>query len=127
MPKTTPKPAEQPVKTWDRKEAPKYVRCELSKEQKTALAAWAEGCEYIDLIAWLDGRINSGHVFSIKSIPVGFQASLTGDREASGHYGVSLVARASTPTRAIYSIWYKDEFVLQGVWPSSGSLEELDY
>jgi len=127
VPATTKKPTEQPAKTWDRKEAPKYVRCELNKEQKSALAAWAEEAEDVDLIKWLDGRIGSGHVFSLKSLSVGYQASLTGDREASGHYGVSLVARASTPLRALYSCWYKDEFVLQGVWPSAGSLDELDF
>lgn len=127
MPATSKKPADVPTKVWDRKEAPRYVRCELTKDQKAALAVWAEEAEDVDLIKWLDGRISSGHVFSLKSLPTGYQASLTGDREASGHFGISLVARASTPLRALYSCWYKDELVLQGVWPSAGSLDELDF
>lgn len=127
MPATTKKPTEQPAKAWDRKEAPRYVRCELSKEQKTALAAWAEDLEDIDLLNWLTGRIESGHVLSLKSLSTGYQASLTGDREASGHYGISLIARASTAMRSLYACMYKDEMVLQGTWPASGSLEELDY
>lgn len=127
MPKTTSAPKEQLVKTWDRKEAPRYVRCELNKEQKTLLAAWADELEYIDLLKWLSGRIENGHVLSLKSLPTGYQASLTGDREASGHMGVSLIARASTALRTLYACMYKDELVLQGVWPATGSLEELDY
>jgi hypothetical protein len=81
----------------------------------------------MDLLKWLSGRIESGHVLSLKSLPTGYQASLTGDREASGHYGVSLIARASTAMRTLYSCMYKDEMVLQGEWPASGSLDELDY
>lgn len=127
MPKSTPAPKDQPAKLWDRKEAPRYVRCELSKEQKAALASWAEDLEDIDLLKWLAQRIESGHVLSLKSLPTGYQASLTGDREASGHMGISLISRASTAMRTLYACMYKDEMVLQGVWPASGSLEELDY
>jgi len=127
MPATTKKPADAQPKVWDRKEAPRYVRCELSKDQKTALAAWAEELEDADLLSWIGGRVESGHVLSIKSLAVGYQVSLTGDREASGHYGISLVARASTAVRALYSCMYKDELVLQGVWPATNSVDELDY
>lgn len=127
MPATTKKPNEQPAKVWDRKDAPKYVRCELSKDQKSLLASWASEQEDADLLKWIEGRISSGHVLSLKSQQNGYQVSLTGDREASGHFGVSLVARGSTPIRSLFSCWYKDELVLQGVWPSAGTLDELDY
>jgi len=127
MPKTTPRPVDTAPKTWDRKDAPKYVRCELNKEQKAALALWAEEAENIDLLAWIDRRVGLGHVLSVKATNSGYQCSLTGDSEVGGHVGMSLISRASTAVRSLYSCWYKDEFVLQGVWPATGSLEELDY
>lgn len=133
MPATTPrsKSASNPPKPtngdWDRKLAPRFVRCELNAEQKVLLAAWALEQEDVDLLRWIDDRIQSGHVLSVRSNEVGYQASLTGDREASGHAGVSLVARASTPLRALMSCRYKDELVLQGVWPAMGRLDDLDY
>jgi hypothetical protein len=78
-------------------------------------------------MAWIDGRVGLGHVISLKSADVGYMCSLTGERESSGHMGVSLVARASTPVRALRSCMYKDEMVLQGQWPATSRLEELDY
>jgi hypothetical protein len=88
---------------------------------------WAEEAEDIDLLSWMEKRVEQGHVLSIRSNEVGYQASLTGHREASGHQGISLVARASTPKRALYGCWYRDEVVLSGKWPVQNTVDELDF
>jgi len=127
MPATTPRPKDAPERKWDRNNAPRYVRCDLNAEQKGLLKIWAEELEDQDLLKWVDDRVLNGHVVSIKSAPTGFMCSLTGDRESSGHSGVALVARASTPIRALVSCMYKDTMVLQGQWPVTSQFEELDY
>jgi hypothetical protein len=134
MPKTTSKEAAvdqakaaQNGKPWTNKDAPRFVRCDLSPQQKVALTMWAADAEETDLLKWVEVRVTLGHVLSIRSNEVGFQCSLTGGTEGSGHLGVSLVARASTPLRAVYACWYRDEVVLEGKWPVSNTLDELDY
>src|SRR6185312_6341972 len=107
MPATTPRPKDAPDKKWDRKDAPRYVRCDLNVQQKEALRAWGGELEEQDLLKWIDGRVSLGHVISLKGADVGYMCSLTGERESSGHMGVSLVARASTPVRALRSCLYK--------------------
>jgi hypothetical protein len=126
MPKTTPK-AEAPAKAWDPKDAPKFVRCELTAAQKALLTTWAEELEDMDLLKWVDSMVSNGHTLSIKSAEVGYQCSLTGVREASGHAGMSLVARASTPLRAVYGCMYRQSEVLKGPWPVTSALADLDF
>lgn len=119
MPATTPKP--------ERNVTVRYVRCDLSAAQKDVLKAWAEEAEWRDLVAWVDSMVVRGHTISIKSMDVGFQVNVTGVRPGSGHDGACLVARASSPTNALYSAWFKDTEVLGGQWPIDNSAENLDF
>lgn len=119
MPATAPKPDKGP--------SVRYVRCDLNAAQKEALKAWAEDAEWKDLIAWLDSMVVRGHTVSVKGMDVGYQVNVTGVRPGSGHDGMCLVARASSPTNAIYSAWFKDTEVLHGQWPVDNSAENLDF
>jgi hypothetical protein len=128
MPKTTPRAeAVTTEKPWNPKDAPRFVRCELNFDQKALLVTWAGELEDIDLLKWLEGRVMSGHTLSVRLNEVGYQCSLTGTREASGHVGMSLVARASTPLRALQGCMYRDELVLTAGWPISSLMSELDF
>lgn len=127
MPKTTPKTEVPATTAWDGKAAPKYVRLDLSTEQKKLLATWAAELENIDLLTWMENQVSRGHVLSVRSNEVGYQCSLTGTREASGHMGMCLVGRASTAIRAVEAVMYRDEMVLQGVWPVSSLTSDLDF
>jgi len=127
MPKTTPKSEAAEDKRWDGKQAPKYARCDLSAEQRELLKQWSSELEDVDLLKWIETEVSRGHVLSIRSNEVGYQASLTGVREASGHFGVTLIGRASTAVRAVQSLMYRDAMVLSGVWPATDSNSELDF
>ena len=127
MPKTTPRAEATEDKRWDGKQAPKYVRCELSFDQKVLLKAWSDELEDVDLLRWIEEEVSRGHVLSIRSNEVGYQASLTGVREASGHFGVTLIGRASTAVRSLQSLMYRDSMVLSGVWPAADATDNLDF
>lgn len=126
MPKTTPKPAEPIEKKWTSKEPPRYVRCDLTKDQKEKLLLWIEETELVDLVEWWEKKVERGHTVTIKSQEVGYQASITGVTDGSGHVGLSLISRASGPLKSLYSLMYKDTVVLEGVWPATGRLDDLD-
>lgn len=121
MPATTPK--ETPSKG----PSVRYVRCELNAEQKAHLKSWADAAEWVDLASWVDVMVSRGHTVSIKGLDVGFQVAVTGVRAGSGHDGMCLVARASSPMKALFAAWYRDEVVLAGVWPVDSSVENLDF
>jgi|ERR1035437_887580 hypothetical protein len=127
MPATTPRPKDSPGKRQNDEDRARFVKCDLNAEQKILLKTFGEELEDADLLKWLDDRVMNGHTISVKSVEVGWMCALTGMRESSGHVGKCLTARASTPTRALVSCMYKDNHVLQGLWPATGSLEELDY
>jgi hypothetical protein len=127
VPASTPNPDKGKAKTPPPENGVRYVRCELNKAQKEQLAGWAEEAEDVDLLAWVHNRVSSGHVLSIRSEDVGYRATLTGMRESSGHLNQCLISRASTSVRALQSLWFKDEVLLSGAWPISGSADELDF
>lgn len=127
MPKTTPNPQSQkPVETVERA-APQFVRCELSKAQREELKLWADGQNVQDLMKWVNAKVVGGHVVSVRSNELGYQCSCTGSREVSGHMGLSLVARASSPVRALMSCWYRDTVILEGKWETASKFDELDF
>ncbi len=127
MPKTEPKPADKPEEKWDGKKAPMYVRVDLSAEQKAQLAAWAEELEHLELLNWITDRVERGHVLSVRANEVGFQCSLTGASDGSGHLGLCMVGRASTPIRAIQAVMFRDKEILRGIWPKSSLVSDLDF
>lgn len=131
MPATTPNPVKvAPSGNGHNKDgnaAPLYVKCDLNTAQKLMLVAWADELETVDLLGWLDHMILEGHVISMKAVDFGFQASATGIRPPTAHVGKCLVARASTPVKALYSLMYKATMVLTGVWEATARNEELDF
>ena len=126
MPKTTPKEEAFLKKLDANPNVPKYVQCDLNKAQKEALLAFIDESDVEDLIAWIDMRVGDSHILSTKHLEVGFQASLTGMSNARDHGNVCLISRASTPSKALWSVYFKDSQILKGVWPVSNRLEDLD-
>jgi hypothetical protein len=127
MPATKPNPIKADIPTASNGKGPMFVKCELTVEQKRLLADWAETAEDVDMLKWLTQMVTAGHTISVRCNEVGFQCSVTGAFESSGHKDKSLVARASTPLRALYSAWYRDEVVLKGLWTVVDRLTELDF
>jgi len=126
MPKTTPKEEAKPA-SFDRSNKPSFVRCELNKEQRALLVEWAESLEDMDLLKWIEHEVMRGHTLSVRANPVGYQCSLTGVTESSGHVGISLVARASTAIRAMQGCMYRDQMVLTDGWPVTDLVNDLDF
>lgn len=134
MPATTPKGNGSPDDSRAKKEAakiagngPRFVRCDLVKAQKEQLQSWAADEELVDTLAWLYNKVINGHVVSLRSLEVGYQCSVTGMTEASGHKDMVLTAKASTPERALMGARFRDEVVLIEGWPSGDALAELDF
>lgn len=126
MPKSTPR-EEAVLKKMDANpNAPKYVQCDLNKAQKEALLAFIDESDVEALIAWIDLRVGDNHILSTKGLEVGYQASLTGNSHARDHANICLISRASTPSKALWSVYFKDSEVLKGVWPVSNRMEDLD-
>lgn len=128
MPATTPNPAKAALAKPDRdREAPRFVRCDLNAAQKLDLVKWDDEQERTDLAEWLDKVISRGHVLSVRANDVGYQASLTGMTQSSGHEKQCLIARASTANRAVMALWFKDVVILTEGWPIKGTEEDFDY
>lgn len=126
MPKTTPR-EEAALKTMDKNpNAPRYVSCDLNVEQKRALDAFIEGSEEGDLFQWVMSMVVDNHTFSVRSLDIGFQCSLTGSSRCVNHPNTCLISRSSTPERSAYSVMFKDTTILNGVWPVTNRLEDLD-
>lgn len=126
MPKTTPR-EEATLKKMDANlNAPRYVQCDLNKAQKEALVVFIEDSDTEQLIAWIDSRVGSSHTLSTKPLEVGYQASLTGNSRSTDHANMCLISRASTPSKALWSVYFKDSEVLKGIWPVTNRLEDLD-
>jgi hypothetical protein len=127
MPATTPNPTKQQA-NGNGNPAPLYVKCDLTAEQKLLLKEWAEGIEYIDVVAWLDKAGDNGDILTLKHIigQDGYQASLTGGELSTSHKGKSLISRASSMWKAMLSLMYKDLLVLEGHWAVTTREHELD-
>jgi hypothetical protein len=124
MPATTSNPA----KVAANGHAPaRYVKCDLSRDQKEHLAAWAEELEWVDLMAWVDKMTSDYRVISLKHIADvnGYQCAVTTQR-GSGDEGKTLMARGSTATKALVAAMYRDVVVLQGIWTVVTLEAELD-
>ena len=105
----------------------KYVKCDLTAEQKGSLKYWAENdAKMSDMLAWLDKRVAGGHTISVKSQEVNYHASVTGVRESSGHKDVALTAWGSSPSNALLALWYKDSEVLTEGWVALDKASEVD-
>lgn len=126
MPKTTPREEAALKKLDANPNAPRYVQCDLSKAQKAELLEFIEASDIDALIGWLDYRVGNGHILSTKPLEVGYQASLTGTNHATDHANICLISRASTPSKALWSVYFKDSTVLKGTWPVSNRMEDLD-
>jgi len=129
MPKTqqAPTPTEQKALAKLNGSGPQFVRCELSKDQKQQLIHWAHETDTEDAVKWMFQKAESGHVVSLRTNEVGYQCSVTGVFESSGHNNQSLVARASSAEKALYAAMFRDVVVLAGIWPVSNRLDELDF
>ena len=118
--------ATEPTKTTEPPNV-RFVTCELTPEQKLVLATWAADLDTEEWIGWLTSTVTLGHVVSMRANEVGYQCSVTGgSRDGSVHAGLSLVARASTPVKALQAAMFKDQNVLAGVWPVTDRKSELD-
>jgi hypothetical protein len=129
MPATKPNPdkAADKAKANGQISGPRFVRCDLNPAQKEQLVHWSSELEDMDMLKWLWYKVERGHVVSIRYNEVGYQCSVTGTSEGSGHKDQSLVARASTPERAVHGAMFRDQVVLEGNWPLSGLLDDLDF
>ena len=129
MPATTPKPNKaNAISSQNGNERPqvKFVRQTLSSDQKTNLAIWAAETKLEDVLKWLQTQVMVGITVSLRSNDSGFQCSLTGTDRKSDRYGQVLVARASTPIKALYSAMFRDEVLLKHMWPIYDSEEDFD-
>jgi hypothetical protein len=106
---------------------PQFVRCELTKAQKEQLVHWHAETDLEDAVKWLFRMAENGCVVSLRTNDVGYQCSVTGVFESSGHKDQCLVARASTAEKALYGAMFRDIVVLEGVWPVSSRLDDLDF
>ena len=126
MPKTTPK-EDAALKKMDlHLNAPRYVACDLSKAQKEQLGEFIESTTSEDLLAYIVNRVMANHSVGVRVLEVGFQCAMTGTKGNAAHENICLISRSSTPERAMYSVMFKDTMLLQGVWPVSNRLEDLD-
>ena len=106
---------------------PLFVRCDLTPAQKESLAAWVSTLDTAEWIQWLEATVTLGHVVSVRANEVGFQCSVTGgSRDGDAHTNQCLVARASTPVKALLVAMFKDQNVLAGVWPIVDIKSDLD-
>jgi hypothetical protein len=112
---------------------PKYVRCNLTNEQKEEMIKWANSSENSDLIDMMVSAINAGYVFSWKESAINgnifFQSSLTMQKKEKiqSNSGMCLVTRASSAEKAVWSLFFRHEKVLDKNWSSLSTSEELEW
>ncbi len=126
MPKSTPREDAALKKLDANPNAPRYVQCDLTAEQKKVFATFMEESEITDFIQWIDQTVGNNYTLSMKSLDVGYQCSLTGTAKQSGNANVCLISRASSPSKAAWSVYYKATQILPLIWPVSNRLEDLD-
>jgi hypothetical protein len=137
MPATTskPKPFPEAAQSNGKEKSngyqrPIFVRCDLSPDQKKELADWANKSRADDLLDHIVQSINEGYILSAKEAEVGYQASITqGKSPGIGvpNVGKCLVTRASTPERALWSLYYKHTQVLEKDWGSASMEQQLEW
>jgi hypothetical protein len=127
MPATIPNPAKV-LSNGSIKDAPLYVKCDLTSEQRALCKEWAEHVETVDVIAWVDKVGDDGDILTCKHIigQDGYQASLTGGELSVNHRGKCLISRASSMYKSVLSLMYKDQMVLQGIWGVTARELDLD-
>jgi len=126
MPRTTPK-EELLLKKMDANpNTPRYVNCDLTKQQKESLVVFIQDTDNESLWTWIEMTVGAGHSVSLKPLEVGFQCSVTGQTRHGQHANVCLISRASTAIKSMWSCYYKDSEILKGVWPITNRMEELD-
>jgi hypothetical protein len=126
MPATTPNPNKASASAKGENPRARYVNVELSKEQREYLATWIEEVEAQDIWKWFDERIRTGHTITCKREESHFVCTVTGVLEPSGHMGLCLPARASSPVKALFAAMFRDEVVLHGEWPQPGRYDDVD-
>lgn len=126
MPKSTPREEAVLKKEALTNNAPRYVTCDLTKAQKEGLTQFIDESDIESLIAWINYRVGDNHTLSTKGLDVGYQASLTGTAKCRDHAGECLISRSDSPSRALWSVYYKDSEILKGIWPVTNRIEDLD-
>lgn len=124
---TTPKSSALEVKKVVEQLGVKFVNCDLTAEQKAVLASWVSTLDTQEWLDWLVATVTLGHVISVRANDYGYQCSVTGgSKDGSTHANMSLVARASTPLKAIQAAMFKDQSILAGKWTAVSRNAELD-
>src|SRR4051812_27486597 len=109
---------------------PAFVRCDLSSDQKKELAQWANNKGGNDLLDYLVESIKAGYTLSVKEAEVGYQAALTQSKSAGIgvlNVGKCLVTRATTPERALWSLYYKHTQIFEGDWGTASAEQQLEW
>jgi hypothetical protein len=137
MPATTPKQQPFPEQDQDKRKErengykrPTFVRCDLTSDQRKEMAEWANSRNADDMLDYIRESAEEGYVLSIKEADKGYQASLTQSREISisvRNGGKSLVTRASTPERALWSLYYKHREVMVKDWSKGNEEASLEW
>jgi hypothetical protein len=132
MPKTEPRPIPFPEKEKDDNKThegmPKFVRCDLNEELKSALKDWANDEDTEDLIDMICDCVSDGYVVSIKPMKdTGFLAAMTGMYGTVNNKGMCLTGRSSTPERAVWSLIFKHYVVLKKNWSTAPKEDNLDW
>ena len=94
------------------------------------MAEWANSRNADDLLDHNFESVTEGYLLSAKEAEVGYQASLTqGKESAIGvlNAGKCLVTRASTPERAIWSLYYKHTQILAKDWGRASQEQSLEW
>jgi len=126
MPKSTPR-EEAVLKKMDANpNAPRYVQCDLTKQQKESLTVYIQDTDLEDLLSWMCEKVSDNYSISMKSLDVGYQCSLTGTPKQSSNANVCLISRSSDPARAVWSVMFKQKELLPPIWPVSNRIEDLD-
>lgn len=109
---------------------PIFVRCDLTADQRKELAEWANARSSADLLDLVVESAQEGYTLSLKTAEQGLQASLTmpGPAKIGKHNaGKSLVVRASSPERALWSLYYKHTQILEKDWTQASADAQLDW
>jgi hypothetical protein len=124
MPATTPASGKDKP---DKSDGNRYVKCDLSDAAKADLKRWREEDASVEaLMKWVADKVTDGHTLGLKGQENGYMATLTGQREQTGHRGMCLIARGSTSESALYALQYKDAVVLRGKWEAVDRASEFD-